>query len=278
MWQTFTENARKVVFYAQEEAMKFGEGYVSTEHILLALTRDSETTAAKMFGHMGISPNRIRKEVEKQLPRGDARPSQDMTLTPRAKRVIDLSYEEARRLSDNFIGTEHLLLAVIREGDGLGGRVLAKLGVDLDVARALVLNERPPMPDQPPASQRAPFPAGGPTAFLMGASIQEHLMLALIAEGGKAADIIRGQVEHIGSLQWNLWQEIVRYANFGVKRTYPEMLPTILNLANKEANGGEVKCEHILMALLDPAWHEFRFGIILLDAGLTLDASRRLMS
>src|SRR5579871_1737485 len=140
MWQRFTERARKVVFYAQEEAQKFGEGYVSTEHLLLGLVRESDSVAARVLEKLGVSLNRIRSEVEKQLPRGDARPNQDMTLTPRAKRVIDLAYDEARNLNNNYIGTEHLLLGLIREGDGLAGRVLAKLGVELEKARREVMS------------------------------------------------------------------------------------------------------------------------------------------
>jgi ATP-dependent Clp protease ATP-binding subunit ClpC len=139
MWQRFTERARKVVFYAQEEAQKFGEGYVSTEHLLLGLVRESDSVAARVLEKLGVSLNRIRAEVEKQLPRGDARPNQDMTLTPRAKRVIDLAYDEARNLNNNYIGTEHLLLGLIREGDGLAGRVLSKLGVELEKARREVM-------------------------------------------------------------------------------------------------------------------------------------------
>ncbi len=140
MWQRFTERARKVVFYAQEEAQKFGEGYVSTEHLLLGLVRESDSVAARVLEKLGVSLGRIRQEVEKQLPRGDARPSQEMTLTPRAKRVIDLAYDEARNLNNNYIGTEHLLLGLIREGDGLAGRVLAKLGVELERARREVMS------------------------------------------------------------------------------------------------------------------------------------------
>jgi len=139
MWQRFTERARKVVFYAQEEAQKFGEGYVSTEHLLLGLVRETDSVAARVLDRLGVSLSRIRSEVEKQLPRGEARQSQDMTLTPRAKRVIDLAYDEARNLNNNYIGTEHLLLGLIREGDGLAGRVLAKLGVELERARREVM-------------------------------------------------------------------------------------------------------------------------------------------
>jgi ATP-dependent Clp protease ATP-binding subunit ClpC len=139
MWQRFTERARKVVFYAQEEAQKFGEGYVSTEHLLLGLVRETDSVASRVLDKLGVSLDRVRAEVEKQLPRGEHKPNTEMALTPRAKRVIDLAYDEARTLSNNYIGTEHLLLGLIREGDGLAGRVLAKLGVDLEKARREVL-------------------------------------------------------------------------------------------------------------------------------------------
>jgi ATP-dependent Clp protease ATP-binding subunit ClpC len=129
-----------VVFYAQEEAQRFGEGYVSTEHLLLGLVRESDSVAARVLERLGVSLNKIRTEVEKQLPKSDSRTSQEMTLTPRAKRVIDLAYDEARNLNNNYIGTEHLLLGLIREGDGLAGRVLAKLGIELEKARREVMN------------------------------------------------------------------------------------------------------------------------------------------
>jgi len=139
MWQRFTERARKVVFYAQEEAHKFGEGYVSTEHLLLGLVRENDSVAARVLERLNVGLSRIRTEVEKQLPRGDSRQTQELSLTPRAKRVIDLAYDEARNLNNNYIGTEHLLLGLIREGDGLAGRVLAKLGIELDRARREVM-------------------------------------------------------------------------------------------------------------------------------------------
>jgi len=135
MWQRFTERARKIVFYAQEEAGRLGENYVSTEHLLLGLTRADDSIAARILDRLGVSLEKIRKEIEKQVTRGDGRLGNDMQLTPRAKRVIDLAYDEARHLNNNYIGTEHVLLGLIREGEGLAGRVLAKLGVDLDRTR-----------------------------------------------------------------------------------------------------------------------------------------------
>lgn len=164
MWQRFTERARKVVFYAQEEAQKFGEGYVSTEHLLLGLVRESDSVAARVLDKLGVSLSRIRAEIEKSLPRGEARPNTDMSLTPRAKRVIDLAYDEARNLNNNYIGTEHLLLGLIREGDGLAGRVLAKLGVELERARREVMslqdNETQTRPSSRSGSSSSPASSG----------------------------------------------------------------------------------------------------------------------
>ena len=156
MWQRFSERARKVVFSAQEEAQKCGEGYVSTEHLLLGLVRESDNVAAKVLESLGISLNRVRAEVEKQLPRGEARPNQDMTLTPSAKRVIDLSYEEARQLSNNYIGTEHLLLGLISDGDGIAGKVLTKLGVRLEAARSAVIAIQDPSRETVPEAKYKP--------------------------------------------------------------------------------------------------------------------------
>jgi len=135
MWQRFTERARRVVFFAQEEAARLGENYVGTEHLLLGLVRESDSVAARILDKLNIPLGRIRADIERQVTRGHGNLGQDMQLTPRAKRVIDLAYEEARQLNNNYIGTEHLLLGLIREGDGLAARVLIKLGADLERTR-----------------------------------------------------------------------------------------------------------------------------------------------
>ncbi len=139
MWQRFTERTRRVIFFAQEEAARFGENYVGTEHLLLGLVRESDSVAARILERMGVSLQRIRQEVERAITRGEGRLGQEMQLTPRAKRVIDLAYEEARQLNNNYIGTEHLLLGLIRESEGVAGRVLARLGVDLERTRREVM-------------------------------------------------------------------------------------------------------------------------------------------
>ena len=135
MWQRFTERARRVVFFAQEEAARLGENYVGTEHLLLGLVRESDSVAARILERLGVQLGRIRADIERQVTRGHGNLGHDMQLTPRAKRVIDLAYEEARQLNNNYIGTEHLLLGLIREGDGLAARVLVKLGADLERTR-----------------------------------------------------------------------------------------------------------------------------------------------
>jgi len=140
MWQRFTERARKVIFYAHEEAGRLGESFLTTEHLLLGLVRENDSVAARILERMGVSLNRIRSEVERQVTRGDGRMGQDVQLTPRAKRVIDLAYDEARQLNNNYIGTEHLLLGLIREGEGPAARILAKLGVDLERTRREVMS------------------------------------------------------------------------------------------------------------------------------------------
>ncbi|HLK58900.1 MAG TPA: ornithine carbamoyltransferase [Chthonomonadaceae bacterium] len=139
MWQRFTERARRVVFFAQEEAGRLGENYVSTEHLLLGMIREEDNVSSRILDRMGVSLGRIRSEIERQVTRGDGRLGQDMQLTPRAKRVIDLAYDEARQLSNTYIGTEHLLLGLIREGEGLAGRVLTKVGVELERTRREVM-------------------------------------------------------------------------------------------------------------------------------------------
>jgi RNA polymerase sigma factor (sigma-70 family) len=134
-WQRFTERARRVVFFAQEEAARLGENYVGTEHLLLGLVRENDSVAARILDRMGISGGQVRSDVEGQVTRGSGNLGQDMKLTPQGKRVIDLAYEEARLLKNDYIGTEHLLLGLIREGDGLAARVLVKLGADLERTR-----------------------------------------------------------------------------------------------------------------------------------------------
>ena len=128
------------MFNAQEAAQRAGEPYVSTEHLLVGLVRDRENDASRVLRAISLAPEDVEIEISKHLPNdGQKKRTSDMTLTPRAKRVIDLAYDEARNLSNNYIGTEHLLLGLIREGDGLAGRVLDNMGASLEITRKAVM-------------------------------------------------------------------------------------------------------------------------------------------
>jgi ATP-dependent Clp protease ATP-binding subunit ClpA len=139
VWQRFSAQARKVVFYAQEETQKHGEGYVLPEHLLLGVLRESDSVAGRVIALLGVNRDDIRAAVEAELPNGDGRSTPDMTLTPRSKKAIDLAYDEARNLANDYIGSEHLLLGLIREHDGLAGRTLEKMGVELERTREVVI-------------------------------------------------------------------------------------------------------------------------------------------
>jgi len=134
-FEKFSERARRVLSLAQEEAQRFNHNYIGTEHILLGLVRENEGTAAKVLGGLGIELNKIRSAVEFIIGKGDTAASGEIGLTPRAKKVIELAVDEARRLNHHYIGTEHLLIGLMREGEGVAAGVLESLGVTLDKVR-----------------------------------------------------------------------------------------------------------------------------------------------
>lgn len=139
MFERFTEKAIKVIMLAQEEARRLGHNFVGTEQILLGLIGEGTGVAAKVLKTMGVNLKDARIEVEKIIGRGSGFVAVEIPFTPRAKRVLELSLEEARQLGHNYIGTEHLLLGLIREGEGVAARVLENLGVDLTKVRTQVI-------------------------------------------------------------------------------------------------------------------------------------------
>ncbi|MGB0873949.1 MAG: ATP-dependent Clp protease ATP-binding subunit [Synechococcus sp.] len=139
MFERFTEKAIKVIMLAQEEARRLGHNFVGTEQILLGLIGEGTGVAAKVLKSMGVNLKDARVEVEKIIGRGSGFVAVEIPFTPRAKRVLELSLEEARQLGHNYIGTEHLLLGLIREGEGVAARVLENLGVDLAKVRTQVI-------------------------------------------------------------------------------------------------------------------------------------------
>jgi ATP-dependent Clp protease ATP-binding subunit ClpC len=135
----FTERARKTLQLAQEEAQRFNHNYIGTEHILLGLVREGDGVAARVLNNLGIELNKVRSAVEFIIGRGDRMVMGEIGLTPRAKRVIELAVDEARRLNHHYIGTEHLLLGLVREGEGIAAGVLESLGVSLEKVRSQVI-------------------------------------------------------------------------------------------------------------------------------------------
>lgn len=139
MFERFTDRARRVVVLAQEEARMLNHNYIGTEHILLGLIHEGEGVAAKALESMGISLEGVRAQVEEIIGQGQQAPSGHIPFTPRAKKVLELSLREALQLGHNYIGTEHILLGLIREGEGVAAQVLVKLGADLNRVRQQVI-------------------------------------------------------------------------------------------------------------------------------------------
>ncbi|CAB5239387.1 unannotated protein [freshwater metagenome] len=139
MFERFTDRARRVVVLAQEEARMLNHNYIGTEHILLGLVHEGEGVAAKALDGMGISIESVRAQVEEIIGQGQQAPSGHIPFTPRAKKVLELSLREALQLGHNYIGTEHILLGLIREGEGVAAQVLVKLGADLNRVRQQVI-------------------------------------------------------------------------------------------------------------------------------------------
>jgi ATP-dependent Clp protease ATP-binding subunit ClpC len=154
-FEKFSERARRALTYAQEEAQRFNHNYIGTEHILLGLVRETDGVAAKVLQNLDVDLNKVRSAVEFIIGRGGKTTSAEVGLTPRAKKVIELAVDEARRLNHSYVGTEHLLLGLLREGEGVAGGVLESLGVSLERARAettRILNQGAMQSQQTPRS------------------------------------------------------------------------------------------------------------------------------
>jgi ATP-dependent Clp protease ATP-binding subunit ClpC len=136
----FTERARKVLTLSQEEAQRFQHNYIGTEHLLLGLVREGEGVAAKVLTNLGVQLSDVRRAVEYIIGRGDRIILGEIGLTPRAKKVIELAVDEAKLLKHQYIGTEHILLGLVREGEGIAAGVLESMGVKLERVRAEILN------------------------------------------------------------------------------------------------------------------------------------------
>jgi ATP-dependent Clp protease ATP-binding subunit ClpA len=139
MFERFTDRARRVVVLAQDEARRLRHNYIGTEHILLGLVQEGEGVAAKALEALGIGLAAVRQQVEEIVGRGKEVPDGHIPFTPRAKKVLELSLREALQLGHDYIGTEHILLGLIREGEGVAAQVLVSLGADLNLVRQQVI-------------------------------------------------------------------------------------------------------------------------------------------
>jgi hypothetical protein len=167
-FEKFTERARKVLSLAQDEAQRFNHNYIGTEHLLLGLVREGDGVAAKVLASLGVELQEVRRRVEFIIGRGDRIVLGEIGLTPRAKKVVELAVDEARRLNHHYIGAEHLLLGLIREGEGIAAGVLESLGINLEAARAATL------------------------AALSGVSVSEAARLTQEATTGATGSVIAG--------------------------------------------------------------------------------------
>jgi ATP-dependent Clp protease ATP-binding subunit ClpC len=140
VFERFTDRARRVLVLAQEEARLLNHNYIGTEHLLLGLIHEGEGVAATALESLGISLEAVRAQVEEIIGQGQSAPTGHIPFTPRAKKVLELSLREAKQLGHNYIGTEHILLGLIREGEGVAAQVLVKLGAGLDRVRQQVIH------------------------------------------------------------------------------------------------------------------------------------------
>ena len=167
MFERFTDRARRVVVLAQEEARMLNHNYIGTEHILLGLIHEGEGVAAKSLESMGISLEAVRAQVEEIIGQGKQAPSGHIPFTPRAKKVLELSLREALQLGHNYIGTEHILLGLIREGEGVAAQVLVKLGADLNRVRQQVIQLLAGYQGKEPAASASPAEGTPATSLVL---------------------------------------------------------------------------------------------------------------
>ena len=234
MFERFTDRARRVVVLAQEEARHLDHTYIGTEHILLGLIHEREGVAAQSLESLGISLEGVRAQVVEIVGHGDEAPTGHIPFTPRAKKVLELSLREAMSLGHNYIGTEHILLGLIREGEGVAAQVLVKLGADLTRVRQQVIQ------------LLASHPGGAQPEQLAGMStrITQEQAMAMVAGGPGiyteepaelvrvvplAREVYQGQdfrVVLISLEVWSGWLDL-RYVLLPAEQYGPPLLPSL---------------------------------------------------
>jgi ATP-dependent Clp protease ATP-binding subunit ClpA len=305
----FTERARKVLSLAQEEAQRLNHSYIGTEHLLLGLVREGDGVAAKVLSNLGVDLASVRAEVERMIGQGDRIVLGDVGLTPRAKKVVELAVDEARRLNHNYIGTEHLLLGLVREGEGVAADVLQCLGVNLEALRQTTIQVLSPSGTPPPAGVQTtplggqphyppPFPAPDQqlrarfterarrTLSLAQEEAQrlnhtyigtEHLLLGLVrVEDGVAAKVLANLGVELTEVRSRV--EFIIGQDDRVVRDDIGLTPrakTVIELAMDEArrlNHNYIGTEHLLLGLVRE--HDGIAGGVLESLGIILESVR----
>jgi ATP-dependent Clp protease ATP-binding subunit ClpA len=169
MFERFTDRARRVVVLAQEEARMLNHAHIGTEHLLLGLVHEGEGVAARALESLNISLSAVRREVEEIIGRGEQPPPGHIPFTPRAKKVLELSLRESNQLGQGYIGTEHILLGLLREGEGVAAQVLVKMGTDLNGVRQQVIELQGRSAERPPSGRRVRAPSAGDILDLLDA-------------------------------------------------------------------------------------------------------------
>ncbi|HKY65385.1 MAG TPA: Clp protease N-terminal domain-containing protein [Acidimicrobiales bacterium] len=260
MFERFSDRGRRVVVLAQEEARLLGHGYIGTEHLLLGIVHEGEGVAARALESLGIELGAVRRKVEETVGRGDDQPEGHIPFTPHAKKVLELSLREALQFGHDYIGTEHVLLGLIRESDGVAAQVLVGSGADLSTVRRavlLVLEGEGPAP-----TGALPRPAGR-----MGGQLPEHVRRTALARGAARPEPRRA-IAHRASL-------LEQAATGLVLRRFTVSACRVVLLAESEAlrlGHTEVGQDHLLLGLL--AEGEGRAAATLTGAGADLEAAR----
>ncbi len=213
MFERFTDRARRVVVLAQEEAKNLNHNYIGTEHVLLGLIREEEGVAAQALETLGISLDEVRDQVKDIIGMGQVEPTGHIPFKPRAKKVLELALREALQLGHNYIGTEHILLGIIREGEGVGAQVLVKLGAGLAVVRQVVIQLLLPGPVKELIALHETTEDQAPL---------EPADVRLMRDGlGEIRIVVLGAP----SLQFQVAEVVVKYRDGSVLRTFKWLPP-----------------------------------------------------
>lgn len=256
MFERFTDRARRVVVLAQEEARLLNHNYIGTEHLLLGLIHEAEGVAAKTLEQLGISLQAVRAKVEAIIGEGSGAPSGHIPFTPRSKKVLELSLREALTLGHNYIGTEHILLGLIREGEGVGAQVLVDLGAELSTVRHEVIQQLSGYRGGPPSTRMTPVmgmrtretpaaaKAGVEARRLAGTGPvgSHHYLLALLQQNDSIA---AKALEGLGVTAESLQQRVAEIEPAGTSDETPEQ-------AGARRVGLRVEGKLIMLEIDDP--------------------------